>query len=198
MPVIYRGGNAGYQSIRRAIFSIAVMTAAIRQWYRLAAAIIIANTALILRFIFAHNRNCRHLFYRTARRAHGAVSIAAAMRYQSTQYAARQCKLSIYPARHLFYRGNDGGNVVIYRRHLLTMPSHLTAVFCRAAARQLQHFADFCFCDCFCTFVSSFFVFGLLCRAIDSCTFVFRFQFITDNLILFGFFGVQCSYGNFI
>ena len=85
------------------------MTAAIRQWYRLAAAIIIANTALILRFIFAHNRNCRHLFYRTARRAHGAVSIAAAMRYQSTQYAARQYKLSIYPARHLFYRGNDGG-----------------------------------------------------------------------------------------
>ena len=91
------------------------MTAAIRQWYRLAAAIIIANTALILRFIFAHNRNCRHLFYRTARRAHGAVSIAAAMRYQSTQYAARQCRLSIYPARHLFYRGNDGGNAVIYR-----------------------------------------------------------------------------------
>ena len=65
------------------------MTAAIRQWYRLAAAIIIANTALILRFIFAHNRNCRYLFYRTARRAHGAVN----------------------------YRGNDGGgNVVIYRR----------------------------------------------------------------------------------
>ena len=61
--------------------------------------------------------NRRYLFYRTARRAHGAVSIAAAMRYQSTQYAARQCRLSIYPARHLFYRGNDGGgNVVIYRR----------------------------------------------------------------------------------
>ena len=113
------------------------MTAAIRQWYRLAAAIIIANTALILRFIFAHNRNCRHLFYRTARRAHGAVSIAAAMRYQSTQYAARQCKLSIYPARHLFYRGNDGGNVAMLLSIAAAFGGGGNVVIYRRAAMQV-------------------------------------------------------------
>ena len=56
------GGNAGYQSIRRAIFSIA------------------------------------------ARRAHGAVNYRGNDGGAAAYWRRRQCRLSIYPARHLFYR----------------------------------------------------------------------------------------------
>ena len=132
--VNYRGGNAGYQSRRQYNLSIAAIFSIARRAVRTARFLSRRQCRLSIypaRHLFYRGAPCarrrggvlaaaampvinrRHLFYRTARRAHGAVSIAAAMRYQSTQYAARQCKLSIYPARHLFYRGNDGAAMLL-------------------------------------------------------------------------------------
>ena len=110
------GGNAGYLSRRQYKLSIAVIFSIARRAVRTAR--------------FLSRRQCRlsiyparHLFYRGndgrgnagyQSRRQCKLSIAAifsiARRAVRTArfLSRRQCRLSIYPARHLFYRGNDG------------------------------------------------------------------------------------------
>ena len=191
----YRGGNAGYQSIRRAIFSIAARRAhgavnyrgndggAAAYWRRRQCRLSIAAIFSIARRAvrtarFLSRRQCVINLPNTPRGNASYQSIRRAI-FSIAAMTARQCcylsppsflshgapcarrgfyrggnALSIYPARHLFYRGNDGGARRIsgaaypalqhYRRHFFyydKMPN------CNATSHNIfACFGGGCFC----------------------------------------------------